>query len=148
MRLLLGIASLASLLASCEARRPDTAATPPPTAPAPPETAFPAAPLPDTVDNMRAYRGDFRSWQTDTLVAIGPRHYWLHLSQVADSTQPLEYAPAAVAGKYFAAPSDTAWRAHRVRGYEGTYTFTLRDSARQKVVFSQKLHKRDFLPSH
>jgi hypothetical protein len=97
---------------------------------------------------MRAYQGNFRSRQTDTLVAIGPRHYWLHLSQVADSTQPLEYAPATVAGKYFAAPSDTAWRTHRVRGYEGTYTFTLRDSARQKVVFSQKLHKRDFLPSH
>ncbi len=96
---------------------------------------------------MRWYRGYFKTTQTDTLVAIGSRHYWLHMSQVADSTQPIEYEPAAVAGKFFAAPSDTAWRAYRVRGYDGTYTFTLRDSLRRTVVFSQKLHKRDFLAS-
>lgn len=105
----------------------------------------PAAAPPDTIDNTQAYQGNFSEFQADTLLKLGTRHYWLHLSQVADSTKPIEYAPAVMAGKYFAAPSDTAWRAHRVRGYEGTYTFTLRDSARRALVFTKKLHKRDFL---
>lgn len=134
------------LLASCETRQP--VATAPAAAPV---VAVPSAPVaaaalpPDTADLTRAYQGNFSEFQADTLLQLGTRHCWLHLSQVADSTKPIEYAPAVMAGKYFAAPSDTAWRAHRVRGYEGTYTFTLRDSARRAVVFTKKLHKRDFL---
>lgn len=99
---------------------------------------------PDTNDYTRAYQGSFESPRADTLILLGNRHYWLQLRQVADSTKPLDYAPAYVVGRPFAAPSDTAWRAHRVRGYEGTYTFTLRDSARRAVVFHKQLHKRDF----
>ena len=100
--------------------------------------------LRDTSDYTRAYRGDFASPRADTLILLGKRHYWLQLRQVADSTKPLDYAPAYVVGQAFAAPSDTAWHAHRVRGYEGTYTFALRDSSRRKVVFRTQLHKRDF----
>jgi len=135
-----------ALLAGCETRQP--VATTPTAAPV---VAVPRAPVvaaalpPDTADLTRANRGRAAEAQSDTLLQLGPRHYWLHLSQVPDSTKPLEYAPATVAGKYFAAPSDTAWRAHRVRGYDGTYTFTLRDSARRAVVFQKTLHKRDFL---
>jgi hypothetical protein len=133
------------LLAGCETRQP-VATTP---------TLLVATRLPaprltaqlDTADIMRAYWGSFTEARPDTLLRLGTRRYRLHLSQVADSTKPIEYAPAQLAGKFFAAPSDTAWRAHRVRGYEGTYAFVLRDSARRTVVFSKKLHKRDFWPT-
>jgi hypothetical protein len=111
---------------------------------APVPVAVSAAP-PDTADNTRAHRGSFVDAQADTLLLLGTHRYWLHLSQVADSTKPLEFAPATLAGKFFAAPSDTAWRVHRVRGYDFTFTFTLRDSTRRQVIFSKKLHKRDFL---
>lgn len=111
----------------------------------PPASVAPPPTPPDTADLTRANWGRAAEAQSDTLLQLGPRHYWLHLSQVPDSTKPLEFAPATVAGKYFATPSDTAWRAHRVRGYDGTYTFTLRDSARRAVVFRKTLHKRDFL---
>ncbi|MFD1872361.1 hypothetical protein [Hymenobacter bucti] len=110
----------------------------------PAPVASPAT-LPDTADNTRAYQVNFTESQADTLLLLGTHRYWLHLSQIAASTKPLEYAPATLASKFFAAPSDTAWRAHRVRGYEGTYTFALRDSARRAGVFNTKLHKRDFL---
>jgi hypothetical protein len=147
MRLLFPGCVLLALLAGCESQQP--VATTPTAAPlvaaAPTTPVAPAAAPPDTSDNTRAYQGNFSEFQADTLLRLGTRHYWLHLSQVADSTKPIEYAPAVMAGKYFAAPSDTAWRAHRVRGYEGTYTFTLRDSARRAVVFTKKLHKRDFM---
>jgi hypothetical protein len=149
MRLLFPGCVLLALLVGCESRQP-AATTPtaaPPVAATPTTPVAPAAAPPDTIDNTQAYQGNFSLFQADTLLKLGTRHYWLHLSQVADSTKPIEYAPAVVAGKYFAAPSDTAWRAHRVRGYEGTYTFTLRDSARRAVIFTKKLHKRDFLPT-
>ncbi len=138
-------------LAGCETRQPATGATAQPsvtsvasdslsTSVRPPKA--PAAT--DTSDYTRAYRGGFDDPRADTLILLGSRHYWLQLRQVADSTKPLDYAPAYVVGRPFAAPSDTAWRAHRVRGYEGTYTFALRDSSRRTVVFRTQLHKRDF----
>ena len=134
-----------TLLVGCETRQPVATTLTPPVVAASPAPVVPAAAPPDTIDNARAYQGNFSEFQADTLLQLGTRHYWLHLSQVADSTKPIEYAPAVMAGNYFAAPSDTAWHAHRVRGYEGTYTFTLRDSTRHAVVFTKKLHKRDFL---
>jgi hypothetical protein len=82
---------------------------------------------------------------TDTLIAVGQQHYWLRIELAPDSTKPLDYAPAIIAGQPFAAPSDSAWRAHRIRGYDGTFTFSLRDSARRTCLFRQSLHKRDFL---
>jgi len=153
MRLLflLSIGSLA--LASCETRQPAAVATAEPrvapvvsTAPsARPPAALPAV---DTSDYTRAYQGGFANPRADTLILLGKRHYWLQLRQVADSTKPLDYAPAYVVGQPFAAPTDTAWRAHRVRGYEGTYTFALRDSSRRTVVFRTQLHKRDFFATN
>ena len=98
----------------------------------------------DTTDYTRAHQANFDYSRADTLILLGKRHYWLQLRQVADSTKPLDYAPAYVVGRPFAAPTDTAWQAHRVRGYEGTYTFALRDSSRRKLVFRTQLHKRDF----
>jgi hypothetical protein len=146
MRLIFFGCVLLTLLAGCESRQPVATvprAAPPAVAAPPPASVVPAPP--DTADLTRANRGRAAEAQLDTLLQLGPRHYWLHLSQVPDSTKPLEFAPATVAGKSFAAPSDTAWRTHRVRGYDGTYTFTLRDSARRAVVFRKTLHKRDFL---
>ncbi len=139
------LVSAVGLFASCETRQP-VVTTPrhPITTVAPVAVVSTAVPL-DTADNTRASRGVFINSQADTLLSLGTHRYWLHLSQVADSTKPLEFAPATLAGKFFAAPSDTAWRAHRVRGYDCTFTFTLRDSTRRQVVFSKKLHKHDFL---
>ena len=149
MRFLLLLCGNALAISSCETRQPATVGparpqvvTVTPDSPkARPAAAFAAA---DTNNYARAYEGGFGSPRADTLILLGKRHYWLQMHQVADSTKPLDYAPAYLVGQPFAAPSDTAWRAHRVRGYEGTYTFTLRDSARRTVVFRQQLHKHDF----
>ncbi|MDO7883861.1 hypothetical protein [Hymenobacter cheonanensis] len=149
MRFLFLLCSSGLALSGCETRQSAVIVTARPRVAAPTSDSarvWPAkAPAaPDTADYTRAYQGSFESPRADTLILLGKRQYWLQLRQVADSTKPLDYAPAYVVGRPFAAPSDTAWRAHRVRGYEGTYTFTLRDSARRSIVFRKRLHKRDF----
>lgn len=130
-------------LVGCESRGPASAVAAQPAATPP---AANIAPPPDTANYTVSHYG-FPTYHadSDTLILLGKRHYWLRMTLAADSTKPLDYAPAAVAGQPFAAPTDTAWQAHRVRGYEGTYTFTLRDSTRRMRVFRQRLHKRDFL---
>lgn len=132
-------------LVGCESRQPGVVTKMQPTVPAAASVRPSPAPL-DTADYTASHYG-FPTYHadSDTLIALGSRHYWLQMHLAADSTKPLDYGPAAVAGQPFAAPTDSAWRAHRVRGYEGTYTFTLRDSARRVLVFRKQLHKRDFL---
>lgn len=149
--ILLGVGILA--LSSCETHQPAAVATAEPSVAVAVKAApsiQPPAPraAADTSDYTRAYGGAFTDPRADTLILLGQRHYWLQLRQVADSTKPLDYAPAYVVGRAFAAPTDTAWRAHRVRGYEGTYTFALRDSSRRTVVFRTQLHKRDFFATN
>ena len=135
-----GLAGFA--LAGCDAQPVAT------TTPARPAATLrpPAAAIPDTIDYTRAPAAfpDYRPL-TDTLIAVGRRHYWLRIELAPDSTKPLDYAPAIIAGQPFAAPSDSAWRAHRIRGYDGTFTISLRDSARRTWLFRQPLQKRDFM---
>ena len=133
-------------LAGCESR-PAAEATSQPAAPVPvapvgQSAAAPAALRRDTTDYMRP--AGFASQRPDTLIQLGSRHYRLRITQVADSTQPIDYEPATFVTKLYAAPSDTAWYYHRVRGYEVTSTFTLRDSAGRRLVFTKALHKHDF----
>lgn len=134
-------------LASCDSQPVATTTPVPPTAVKPTE-ARPAAPppAPDTIDYTRAHYSfpDYKAL-TDTLISLGSRHEWLRIELAPDSTKPLDYALATIVGQPFAAPNDSAWQAHRIRGYEGTYTFALRDSAQRTLVFSRQLHKRDFL---
>jgi hypothetical protein len=142
MRLLYVIGLLATL-AGCEARQP--AATQAPAA-----EQRPAQPLlvaADTADCTRACPAP-EPGPADTLVAIGSRHYWLSVRVSTDSARALYYGPAVNAGGAFAARGDTAsLAARRVRGYEETYTFTLRDSTHRKLVFRRQLHKPDFYPA-
>jgi hypothetical protein len=139
---------LASLvLASCDSQPVATTTPVLPPAAKPTQDRPVAPPLaPDTIDYTRSHYSfpDYKAL-TDTLVSLGSRHRWLRIELTPDSTKPLDYGPAAIAGQPFAAPSDSAWQAHRIRGYDGTFTFSLRDSARHTLVFSQQLHKRDFL---
>lgn len=140
-----GLASLT--LASCDSQPIATTTPVLPVAAKPTIGNRPVAPLPapDTIDYTRSHYAfpDYHSL-TDTLVLLGPQQRWLRIELAPDSTKPLDYAPAAIAGQPFAAPSDSAWRTHRVRGYDGTFTFSLRDSARH-TLFSKQLHKRNFL---
>jgi hypothetical protein len=65
-----------------------------------------------------------------------------------DSTKALDYDPAVHACGAFAPAGDTAaLAARRVRGYAETYTFTLRDSLRQRRLWQRQLHKPDFYAS-
>lgn len=132
------------LLASCESRPTAIASTTPLV---PPLAAKPALVVPDTIDYTNSQHGALRyQASVDTLVLLGQHHYWLQLRQTADSSKPVDYSPTRVVGRYFAAPADSTWQHHRVRGYDGTYSFVLRDSTRQRVVFRQQLHKKDLLP--
>ena len=128
------------LLAGCNSQPAATTATPPP--PLPAAAAPPARPPADTTDYTRTPPG-YRTLHADTLIRLGNRHYWLQTQAVTDSTRPFDYGPTAVVGRHFAAPADSAWRLRRVRGYDGTYTLTLRDSTRRQVVFRCQLHKKD-----
>lgn len=98
--------------------------------------------LPDTVDETRPLH-HFGSLVADSLVQLNTRRYRLTIQAVADSTRPPDYTPAAAVGPAFAAPSDTAWQAHRVRGHAGTYTFTLCDLA--KLILLLTLRNSDCL---
>ena len=133
----------ALLLASCETHQPARQQT---TAPAQPAAGTATTPpmAPDTADLTR--RATRWPGPVDSLVRIGTRHYRLGLRVETDSTRPIDFAPAENLGPGFAAPSDTAWRAHRVRGYQQTYTFTLRDSVGKHLVFRRQLNKTDFYP--
>lgn len=141
MRSFFLVPTLAGLLAGCE-QRPAATTAAPPAPPAPVAATRSAPPAPDTLDYTRPLPGA-REVHPDTLIALGSRHYWLQMRQVSDSTRPFDYGPTAIAGRHFAAPSDTAWQQRRVRGYDGTYTFTLRDSTRRQVIFHRQLHKQD-----
>lgn len=106
-----------------------------------------SVPALDTIDYTSSQHGVLTYHSAiDTLVLLGRHHYWLQLRQTADSTKPFEYGPTRVVGRHFAAPTDSAWRQHRVRGYDGTYSFVLRDSTHQREIFRQQLHKKDLLP--
>jgi hypothetical protein len=133
------------LLTACETRRPAHSAEQPESAQT---AALPAAPAPvpvaDTADLTR--RSARWPGPLDSLIQIGSRHYRLAVRVETDSTRPIDFEPAESLGPGFAAPSDTAWRAHRVRGYQQTYTFTLRDSLGKALVFRRQLHKPDFYP--
>jgi hypothetical protein len=96
----------------------------------------------DTADLTRRYY--HRPGPKDSLIQIGSRRYRLSVRVDTDSTKPIEFAPAESVGNAFAAPSDTAWKAKRVRGYQETYSFTLRDSVSRAVVFRRQLRKPDF----
>lgn len=146
MRALFFLGCLVLLFTGCESRQPATT------------QALPGQPLPvqqplvvtavpaDTTDCIRAHRAP-EPGPADTLVAIGSRHYWLSVRVSTDSTRALDYNPAVNAGGAFTVPGDTAaLAARRVRGYEETYTFELRDSARRKLIFRRQLHKPDFYP--
>lgn len=126
------------LLAGCNSHPAATAAN---QQPAPPVAAAPPAPT-DTTDYTRTPPG-YRTLHADTLIRLGSRRYWLQTRTVTDSTRPFDYGPTAIVGRHFAAPTDSAWRLRRVRGYDGTYTLTLRDSTRRRVVFTRQLHKQD-----
>lgn len=147
MRLIFGLLLVSALgLAGCESRKPANTDATQPTAVV--DTLLSQRPVarilpPDTLDYAKEMERQSMYPQRDTLIQLGSHHYWLTVKLVADSTRPIDFAPAELAGRYFAAPSDTAWRAHRVRGYDGTYTFTLRDSTRQRLIFSRLLHKKD-----
>ena len=143
MRVLFGcLVGLA--LAGCEARQ--STATNAPARPVVPVVAPMAVAL-DTADYMRSTRQALTYHAAlDTLISLGTRHYWLYMSQATDSTRPFDYGPTRIVGRHFAAPSDSSWQRRRVRGYEGTYRFVLRDSTHRRVLFSQQLHKRDLLP--
>lgn len=135
---------LAGLLAwGCESRQPAATTEKPPAIPALVPAGGPAIAHPsDTTDYTRAHLA-FRNLPTDTLIRIGSRRYHLLVQAQADSTQPIEYNSAAIVGAAFAPPSDTT-HSGRIRGYAGTYTFTLRDSANHATLFRQLLHKPDF----
>lgn len=129
------------VLAGCEAHQPAKVAEKPR---APLAVLLRAAP--DTIDYTSSQHGLLTYHaDTDTLVLLGQHHYWLQVRHVADSTKPFEYGPTRVVGRHFAAPADSAWQQHRVRGYDGTYSFVLRDSTHQRVIFRQQLHKKDLL---
>ena len=141
MRVFILNCGAALALAGCETRQPVATVLAPPVALVPPAPA-----PPDTADYTSSQHGPLTYHaDIDTLVVLGRHHYWLQMRQTADSAKPFEYKPTRVVGRYFAAPSDSAWQQHRVRGYEGTYSFVLRDSTHQRVVFQQQLHKQDLL---
>lgn len=134
------------LLSGCETRRPAHTSPErpqPTTAPtAAQAVARPTGPAPDTADLTRPYSRP--PGPSDSLIAIGPRHYRLSVRVETDSARPMEAGPVGLVGPAFAPPADTAARGHRVRGYVQTYTFTLRDSVGKAVVFRRQLHKPDF----
>lgn len=69
---------------------------------------------------------------TDTLLILNGKPYQLRMQSELDSTQHLTTMVKADPGH-----SDT------IRGYEGRFTFTLRDSL-NRTVFRRQLHKADF----
>jgi hypothetical protein len=129
------------LFTGCETRQAAVEASPPQLGVAVAPLAPPVpGPRRDTADYTRRLPMPAPS-PVDTLIALGPRHYWLTTQVSTDSTRALYAAPAGSVGPAFAAPGDAAGR---VRGYAETYTFTLRDSARRVVLFRRRLHKPDF----
>ena len=106
MRLLIFLIIGLLALTGCDTRQPDTVTNAqPPMTPAtgdslnaqPPE----ARAATDTTDYTRAHQANFDYSRADTLILLGKRHYWLQLRQVANSTKPLDYAPAYVVGRPF-----------------------------------------------
>lgn len=69
---------------------------------------------------------------TDTLLTLQGRHYRLRMQSEMDSTELLTTLEKS--------PSNPPLR---VRGYEGRFTITLRDSL-NRLVFKRQLHKADF----
>ncbi|MBD2768289.1 hypothetical protein IC235_10330 [Hymenobacter sp. BT664] len=143
---LLGLSTFL-LLSACETRRNVHSAEQPAAAisAALPDSTVapkPATVPPDTADLTRRYSR--APGPIDSLIRLGTRHYRLAVRVETDSTRPIDFEPSESLGPGFAAPSDTAWQAHRVRGYQETYTFTLRDSVGKALVFRRKLRKPDF----
>jgi hypothetical protein len=146
---LLCVTCLLILLVGCEWRQAETAAQVPPREKQPSQqlrvVSVAVSPA-DTIDCLRPHRAP-EPGPADTLITIGSQHYWLSMRVSTDSTRAIDYDPAVNAGGAFATPGDTAALAsQRVRGYEETYTFGLRDSTRRRVLFRRQLHKPDFYP--
>lgn len=140
VRLIFRLLLLGTLgLAGCETRQP--AAAEHPAQPAAPvaATVRPQPTLPD-LDYTRASFG-LDEGPADTLVRLGSRRYWLSVQVATDSTRPVLAARGGVVGPVFRAVDTSA---AQVRGYYETYTFTLRDSTRQRVQWRRQLHKSDF----
>lgn len=128
-------------LVGCETRKPATTE----------QASSPAALV--AVAPLRLMRPDsdctratfsFDDGPADTLVRLNGRRYWLSVQVATDSTRPVYAAAGGVVGPAFVALADSAAGRQRVRGFYETYSFILRDSARQRTVFRQQLHKSDF----
>jgi hypothetical protein len=137
---------IASLLiaVACEQRRPPAEHPAPHVAASADTAATQAAParpaLPDTVDASR--NNVYHRVGRDTAFFIDGQRYRLQLRAAADSSRPITAINQGIVGDAFAADSNFSTN-QRVRGYAGSYTITLLDSAGRRV-FRKQLQKPDF----
>ena len=143
MRILLIAGVLLVLVWGCEKRAylteksppVSTAAVPlaaPVPAPAPPAPASPPAPVPRKLPAPRYPVGWAPPVARDTTIVLNGQTYHLRLAAETDSTQRLRTRYEPVPGHF-----------EEARGYQGRFTFTLRDQHGQQV-FRRQLRKNDF----
>jgi hypothetical protein len=117
-----------ALLTSCDQPATKTETT---AAVSSPTAVAPTAATPATVDAPAPlYWAPPTS--TDTVLTLTGHSYRLRMQSELDSTQHLTTMVASEPGRF-----DT------IKGYEGRFTFTLRDSL-NRLVFRRQLHKADF----